>query len=48
MQSDGGKQVNCIITGGNAELVIEQLTEKFEYEPRLVIHGLAVFSGNTQ
>jgi len=48
MQDDYGKQVNCIITGGNAELVIEQLAGTFEYEPRLVLHGLAIFSGKTQ
>jgi len=48
MQDDFGKQVNCIITGGNAELVIEQLEGKFEYEPKLVLHGLAIFSGKTQ
>lgn len=48
MQGDDGKQVNCIITGGNAELIIGQLTEKFEYEPKLVMHGLAVFAGKAQ
>lgn len=48
MQDDYGKQVNCIITGGNAELVIEQLAGTFEYEPKLVLHGLAIFSGKTQ
>jgi len=45
MQEDYGKQVNCIITGGNAELVVGQLAGKFEYEPKLVLHGLAIFSG---
>lgn len=44
MQADYGKQINCIITGGNAKLVIDHLTEKFVYEPALVLHGLAVFS----
>ena len=42
MQNDYGKQVNCIITGGNAELIIDQLAKKFEYEPNLILHGLAV------
>ncbi len=48
MQDDYGKQVNCIITGGNAELVVEQLAGKFECEPNLVLHGLAMFSGKAQ
>lgn len=48
MQEDYGEQVNCIITGGNAEFVFEQLAGKFEYEPRLVLHGLAMVSGKTQ
>ncbi len=48
MQDDFGKQVNCIITGGDAELVVEQLAGKFEYEPKLVLHGLAMISGKAQ
>ncbi len=48
MQNKYGKQINCIITGGNAELLIQKLAEKFEYEPKLVLHGLAIFSGKTQ
>ena len=45
MQDEFGKQINCIITGGNAELFVEQLAGKYEYEPKLVLHGLAMFSG---
>jgi pantothenate kinase type III len=48
MQDDYGKQVNCIITGGDAELVVEQLAGKFEYEPKLVLHGLAIILGKAQ
>jgi len=48
MQEDYGKQVNCIITGGNAEFVVEQLAGRFEYEPGLVLHGLAMVSGKAQ
>ncbi len=48
MQSDYEQKVNCIITGGNAELIVEQLAEKFEYEPKLVLHGLAMFPGKDQ
>jgi len=48
MQEDYGTQVNCIITGGNAELVVEQLAGRFEYEPGLVLHGLAMVSGKVQ
>jgi len=45
MQDDSGKQINCVITGGNAELVVEELAGKFEYEPKLVLRGLAMFLG---
>ena len=45
MQKEYGNQVNCIITGGNAELVVGQLAGKFEHEPNLVLHGLVMFSG---
>lgn len=48
MQDDSGKQVNCIITGGDAEFVVEQLAGKFEYEPKLVLHGLAMLLGKAQ
>ena len=48
MQEDYGEQVNCIITGGNAELVVEQLAGRFEYEPWLVLHGLAMVLGKAQ
>ncbi len=48
MQEDYGEQVNCIITGGNAELVVEQLAGRFEYEPGLVLHGLAIVSRKEQ
>lgn len=48
MQDDSGKQVNCIITGGDAEFVVEQLAGKFEYEPKLVLYGLAMLSGKAQ
>jgi len=48
MQDDSGKQVNCIITGGDAEFVVEQLAGKFEYQPKLVLHGLAMLSGKAQ
>ena len=48
MQEDYGNKVNCIITGGNAELVVEQLTGRFEYESGLVLHGLAMVSEKTQ
>ena len=48
MKNDGDGQVRCIITGGNAELVIEDLADEFEYDPNLVLHGLAVFSGQAQ
>ena len=48
MQEDYGKQVNCIITGGNAEFVVEQLAGNFEYEPGLVLHGLSIVSGKAQ
>jgi len=48
MQDDFGKQVNCIITGGHAELVVEQLAGNFEHEPKLVLHGLAMLSGKVQ
>jgi type III pantothenate kinase len=44
MKNDHDGRVRCIITGGNAELVIKQLGEEFEYEPNLVLHGLALFS----
>ncbi len=45
MQEEYGNQVNCIITGGNAELVVGQLAGKFEHEPNLVLHGLVIYSG---
>jgi len=45
MKDDHGGQLRCIITGGNAELVLEQLAAEFEHEPDLVLHGLAVYSG---
>jgi len=45
MQDDSGKQINCVITGGNAELVVEELAGEFEYEPKLVLRGLAMFLG---
>lgn len=45
IKDDYHGQIRCIITGGYAELVIKQLTEKFEYEPHLVLHGLAILSG---
>lgn len=48
MQEDYGEKVNCIITGGNAEFVVGQLAGRFEYEPMLVLHGLAIFSGRAQ
>jgi len=48
MKDDYGGQLRCIITGGNAELVIKQLAAEMEYEPDLVLHGLAVFSGLQQ
>lgn len=44
MKNDHDGRVRCIITGGNAELVIKQLGEEFEYEPNLVLQGLALFS----
>ncbi len=48
MKDDHGGQLRCIITGGNAKLVLKQLTAEFEHEPDLVLHGLAVFSGLQQ
>ena len=48
MKNDYGEQVRCIITGGHAELVLKKLTAEFEYEPNLVLYGLAVFSGQAQ
>jgi len=48
MQEVHGKQVNCIITGGNAEFVVEQLAGNFEYEPGLVLQGLAMVSRKAQ
>ena len=48
MKDDYGQQLRCIITGGNAELVIKYLAAEMEYEPDLVLHGLAVFSGLQQ
>ena len=45
MKDDHGGQLRCIITGGNAELVLEQLAAEFEHEPDLVLHGLDVYSG---
>ncbi len=45
MQDDSGNQINCVITGGNAELVVEELAGKFEYEPKLVLRGMAMFLG---
>ena len=45
MKDDHGGRLRCIITGGNAELVLEQLAAEFEHEPDLVLHGLAVSSG---
>jgi len=45
MKNDYGGQLRCIITGGNAEFVIKQLATEMECEPDLVLHGLAVFSG---
>jgi type III pantothenate kinase len=48
MKNDADGQVRCIITGGNAELVIEDLADEFEYDPNLVLHGLTIFSGQAQ
>jgi len=45
MKNDHDGRVRCIITGGNSEFVIKQLEEEFEYEPNLVLQGLALFSG---
>lgn len=35
----------CIITGGHARLIKQQLKIEFEYEPDLVLSGLAIVSG---
>lgn len=48
MKNGSNGQVRCIITGGNAELLIEDLTDKFEYDPNLVLHGLTIFSEKAQ
>ena len=48
MKNDYGERIRCIITGGNAELVVKQFAEEFEYEPNLVLHGLSVLSGQVK
>ncbi len=48
MKNDSNGQVRCIITGGNAELLIRDLAHEFEHDPDLVLHGLTIFSGETQ
>ena len=48
MKNDYGERIRCIITGGNAEIILKQLATEFEYEPELVLHGLSVLSGQTK
>lgn len=44
MENDYGEGIKCIITGGNAVFIIKQLSRPFEYEPKLVLHGIAISS----
>lgn len=39
-----GETITCLITGGNAKSFIPNLAHKFEYEPNLVLCGLAIYS----
>lgn len=44
MQNKYDKKTRCIITGGNAISLIPAITIPFEYEPALVLHGIAISS----
>lgn len=48
MKEHYGEQTIHLITGGNAQFFIDQLRDKFEYEPDLVLHGLAIFANLSQ
>jgi len=48
MKNDHGERIRCIITGGNAEIILKLLATEFEYEPDLVLHGLSLLSGQTK
>lgn len=41
-------EIKSIITGGNAMLFLRQIETTLEYEPNLVLQGLAIVSGDTQ
>ena len=42
MQNKYDKATRCIITGGNAVSLMPELTIPFEYEPALVLNGIAI------
>lgn len=44
MQNKYDQATRCIITGGNAIPIMPALTIPFEYEPELVLHGIAISS----
>jgi type III pantothenate kinase len=48
MRKDYGERIRCIITGGNAKIILKQLATEFEHEPELVLHGLSLLSGQTK
>ncbi len=48
MKQQYGGDLLCVITGGVAELVHNQLATAFDHEPDLVLHGLALFSGREE
>ena len=43
-----GSAARCILTGGNAEQVMKGLDMEFEYEPHLVLKGIAVLIGEPE
>jgi len=41
MQAEYGNEVSCVITGGGAQQVLQLLELDFEFDPHLVLQGLA-------
>ena len=44
MSGQYGKRLSCVISGGYAEQINALLAEKFDYDPHLVLRGLAMFA----
>ena len=42
-----GSSPKCIISGGNAQLIKPLLSQKFQYEPNLVLDGLLIVHNNS-